>query len=300
MSEKVLRASDYPSLTYSKIRDYVSLTKPRLLYSVLFSTALGFVLPQDNLITFLPLVYLLLGTAFTGGGAHALNQWMETIPDSKMSRTKCRALPMGRVSRNEALIFGIITVILGITTLWLALNILTAAIGCLTLVSYIFVYTPLKQRTIANTWFGGITGALPPVMGWTAACNELNWEVIPIFALLYFWQLPHFFAIAWMYRQDYERSGFKMLSVVDHSGQRTAVQMLLNVFLLIISSISIYVIGQGSLLYLISSFFLGLWFLLEIFYFWIERSIVNSRKVFQTSIIYLLVLINILIFEQFF
>ena len=180
------------------------------------------------------------------------------------------------------------------------MNILTAAIGCLTLVSYIFVYTPLKQRTIANTWFGGITGALPPVMGWTAACNELNWEVIPIFALLYFWQLPHFFAIAWMYRQDYERSGFKMLSVVDHSGQRTAVQMLLNVFLLIVSSISIYVIGQGSLLYLISSFFLGLWFLLEIFYFWIERSIANSRKVIQTSIIYLLVLINILIFEQFF
>ncbi len=228
MSEKALSAGDSPYITSSKIRDYITLTKPRLLYSVLFSAVLGFVLPQNSAINVIPLFYLLLGTGLTGGGAHALNQWMEQVPDSKMNRTKGRPLPMGRLSRNEALLFGVIISITGITTLWLTLNALTATLGLITLISYILVYTPLKQKTIANTWFGGITGALPPVMGWTAARGQLDWEVVPIFALLYFWQLPHFFAIAWMYRDDYKKSGFKMLSLVDQTGKRTAIQMLLN------------------------------------------------------------------------
>jgi protoheme IX farnesyltransferase len=209
MSEKTLGAGVFPSITLSKIKDFITLTKPRLLSSVLFSTVLGYVLPQNSVITVLPLLYLLSGTALTGGGAHVLNQWMEQVPDSKMSRTKSRPLPMGRLSRNEALIFGVIISITGIMILWLTLNALTAALGLLTVISYILIYTPLKQKTIANTWFGGITGALPPVMGWTAARGQLDWEVLPIFALLYFWQLPHFFAIAWMYREDYQRGGLQ-------------------------------------------------------------------------------------------
>lgn len=168
-----------------------------------------------------------------------LNQWMEQVPDSKMSRTKSRPLPMGRLSRNEALIFGVIISITGIMILWLTLNALTAALGLLTVISYILIYTPLKQKTIANTWFGGITGALPPVMGWTAARGQLDWEVLPIFALLYFWQLPHFFAIAWMYREDYQRGGFRMLSLADKTGKRTAAHMLLNTALLFVASLSV-------------------------------------------------------------
>ena len=299
MSEKSLGVNIFPSFAVRKIRDYITLTKPRLLSSVLFSTVLGFVLPEDSVITVLPLLYLLLGTALTGAGAHVLNQWMEKVPDSKMSRTKNRPLPMGRLSGNEALLFGIIISIAGITTLWLTLNVLTAALGLLTLISYILVYTPLKQRTIANTWVGGITGALPPVMGWTAARGQLDWEVLPIFALLYFWQLPHFFAIAWMYRDDYQRGGFRMLSLDDQTGRRTAVQMLYNTGLLFIASLAVYMIGQGSLLYLTGAILLGLVFFAVITLFFRKSSVENARKVFLASIIYLPVLSTILVLERF-
>ena len=300
MSEKALGVNIFPSFTISKIRDYIALTKPRLLASVLFSTVLGFILPQDSLITLKPLIYLFSGTALTGAGAHVLNQWMEKVTDSKMSRTKNRPLPMERLSENEALLFGIIISMAGIVILWLTLNTLTAIIGLLTLISYILVYTPLKQKTIANTWFGGITGALPPVIGWTAARNQLDWEVLPIFALLYFWQLPHFFAIAWMYRDDYQKGGFRMLSMADQTGRRTSMQMLYNTGLLIMASLVIYILGQGSIIYLTGAIFLGLGFFAVITLFFRESSVKNARKVFLSSIIYLPVLSTILIFERFF
>ena len=159
---------------------------------------------------------------------------------------------------------------------------------------------PLKQKTISNTWFGGITGALPPVMGWTAARGQLDWEVVPIFALLYFWQLPHFFAIAWMYRDDYKKSGFKMLSLADQTGKRTAIQMLLNAILMIASSLAVFMIGQGGLFYLTGAILLGLVYIRVISLFFSESSIENARKVFLSSIIYLPVLITIIILEQFF
>ena len=299
MNEKTIVANIYPSLNISKIRDYISLTKPRLLSSVLFSTVVGYILPVDSSGSVFPLLYLLLGTAMVGAGAHTLNQWMELVPDSKMNRTKNRPLPMGSLSRNGALVFGIVISITGTTTLWLSLNALTAALGLLTLFSYILVYTPLKKITIANTWFGGITGALPPVMGWTAAKGTLDWEVLPIFALLYFWQLPHFFAIAWIYRDDYRRSGFKMLSLEDPTGKRTSVQMVFYGGLLFISSTAIFIIGQGSIVYLLSAVILGLGLLAIIYLFFLESSVENARKVFLASIIYLPVLNSIIILDQY-
>ena len=299
MNDKTIVANIYPSLNISKIRDYISLTKPRLLSSVLFSTVVGYILPVDSSGSVFPLLYLLLGTAMVGAGAHTLNQWMELVPDSKMNRTKNRPLPMGSLSRNGALVFGIINSITGITTLWLSLNALTAALGLLTLLSYILVYTPLKKRTIANTWFGGITGALPPVMGWTAAKGTLDWEVLPIFALLYFWQLPHFFAIAWIYRDDYRRSGFKMLSLEDPTGKKTSVQMVFYGGLLFISSTAIFIIGQGSIVYQLSAVILGLGLLAVIYLFFRESSVENARKVFLASIIYLPVLSSIIILDRY-
>ena len=233
-----------------------------------------------------------------GAGANTLNQWQEQIPDSKMRRTKNRPLPTGKLSGNEALAFGIIISVAGFTTLWLSLNILTAALGLLTLFSYILIYTPLKQKSVSNTWFGGITGALPPVMGWTAARGTLDWEVLPIFALLYFWQLPHFFAIAWMYRDDYRRGGFKMLSLEDPTGKKTSVQMLFYGGLLFISSIAIFIIGQLSLVYLVSAVILGLGFLAVISLFFQKSSNENARKVFLASIIYLPVLSSVIILDR--
>ena len=299
MREKTILADIYPSFTSSKIRNYISLTKPRLLSSVIFSAALGYILPLDSVLSVSSLLYLLLGTALLGGGAHSLNQWQEQVPDSKMNRTRNRPLPMGKLSRNEAFGFGIIISLAGIATLWFGINSITSALGILTLLSYAIVYTQLKQKTVANTWFGGITGALPPVMGWAAARGQLDWEVLPIFALLYFWQLPHFFAIAWMYRDDYRRGGFKMLSLEDQTGKKTGVQMLLNGGMLFIASLAIFMIGQGSLVYLAGASLLGLGFMVVITSFCFTSNFNNARKVFLASIIYLPVLGTILILERF-
>jgi protoheme IX farnesyltransferase len=300
MSEKAIRNRAYPGYFSSKLENYISLSKPRLLASVVLSAFLGFVLPMTLSNTVLQLIYLLFGTALMGGGANALNQWMEQVPDSIMNRTKNRVLPMGKLSEKEAMIFGIVISAAGFFVLWFGNNPLTAGLGLLTLLTYILVYTPLKQKTVINTWYGGITGALPPVMGWTAARGQLEWEVLPIFALLYFWQLPHFFAIAWMYRDDYKRGGFKMLSHYDQTGKKTAVQMLINCGMLYAASLAVFYVNQGSMVYLAGASALGLVFFAVIAGFYKESTVGNARKVFLASIIYLPLLIGILVLDQFF
>jgi protoheme IX farnesyltransferase len=300
MNEKVIRSRAYPDYFSSKLENYLSLSKPRLLATVVLSALLGFVLPMGLSSTIFPLLLLLFGTALMGAGANTLNQCMEIGPDSRMYRTKNRALPMGKLSEKEAIIFGILISALGFFVLWFGLNFLTAVLGLLTLLSYIMVYTPLKQKTATNTWLGGITGALPPVMGWVAARGHLEWEVLPIFALLYFWQLPHFFAIAWMYRDDYKRGGFKMLSHYDKTGKRTAMQMLINCGMLYAASLAVFVVNKGSIFYLAGASALMLVFFGVIVLFHKERSVENARKVFLASIIYLPLLIGILVLDQFF
>ena len=300
MSEKAIRSRAYPGYFSSRLENYISLSKPRLLASVVLSAFLGFVLPMTLSNTVLQLIYLLFGTALMGGGANALNQWLEQVPDSIMNRTKNRVLPMGKLSEKEAMIFGIVISAVGFFVLWFGNNPLTAGLGLLTLLSYTLVYTPLKQKTVTNTWYGGITGALPPVMGWTAARGQLEWEVLPIFALLYFWQLPHFFAIAWMHRDDYKRGGFKMLSHYDQTGKKTAVQMLINCGMLYAASLAVFYVNQGSMVYLVGASALGLVFFAVIAVFYKESTVENARKVFLASIIYLPLLIGILVLDQFF
>ena len=300
MSEKAIRSRAYPDYFSSKLEHYLSLSKPRLLATVVLSALLGFVLPMGLSNTIPQLLFLLFGTALMGAGANTLNQFMEIGPDSRMYRTKNRALPMGKLSEREAMIFGILISVSGFFVLCFGLNFLTAVLGLLTLLSYIMVYTPLKQKTATNTWLGGITGALPPVMGWVAARGQLEWEVLPIFALLYFWQLPHFFAIAWMYRDDYKRGGFKMLSHYDKTGKRTAMQMLINCGMLYAASLAVFVVNEGSIFYLAGASALILVFFGVLVLFHKERSLENARKVFLASIIYLPLLIGILVLDQFF
>ena len=299
MRDKAIVANIFPSFSNSKIRNFISLTKPRLLSSVIFSAVLGYILPLDSIFSVSSLLSLILGTTLLGGGANALNQWQERVPDSKMNRTQNRPLPMGKISSSEALAFGILISFAGVIILWLGLNILTSVLGIVTLLSYTLVYTPLKQKTVANTWFGGITGALPPVMGWVAASGQLDVGVLPIFSLLYFWQLPHFFAIAWMHKKDYERGGFRMITLDDHTGKKTGLQMLINGSMLFFASIGIYIIGQGKQLYLAGSSILGVSFIAVIILFCFSRSTKNARNVFLASIIYLPVLGTILILERF-
>ena len=299
MSEKAIRSRAYPYYFSSKIENYISLTKPRLLATVVLSTLLGFILPMSPSNTFLQLLFLIFGTALMGAGANTINQCMEIIPDSKMNRTKNRALPMGKLSEQEAMVFGILVSMLGFFVLWFGLNSLTAGLGLLTLISYTMVYTPLKQKTITNTWFGGITGALPPVMGWAASKGQLEWEVLPIFALLYFWQLPHFFAIAWMYREDYKRGGFKMLSHYDQTGKKTSLQMLINCGMLCAASLAVFVFNQSSMVYLVGASILGVVFFFVIALFHKESTSDNARKVFLASIIYLPFMVGILVIDHF-
>jgi len=300
MSEKAIRSRAYPNYFSSRLENYISLSKPRLLASVVLSAFLGFILPMSLSNTFLQLVFLMIGTALMGAGANALNQWMEIVPDSSMNRTKNRALPMGKLSEKEAVIFGVVISAAGFFVLWFCNNPLTAGLGLLTLLTYLLVYTPLKQKTVFNTWYGGITGALPPLMGWAAARGQLEWEVLPIFSLLYFWQLPHFFAIAWMYRNDYKRGGFKMLSHYDRTGQKTAVQMLINCGMLFAASLAVFIVNHGSIIYLAGASALGLVFFAVIAGFYKESTVENARKVFLASIIYLPLLIGILVLDQFF
>ncbi|MEE3122161.1 MAG: heme o synthase [SAR324 cluster bacterium] len=284
---------------FAKILDYLVLTKPGLLLTVLMTCFTGYVLPVGAEIS-QNLLHLILGTTLTGAGAHTLNQWAERFQDAQMQRTRSRPLPLGRLRSSEALSFGLQLSLAGLIYLAFFVNQLTFMLGLLTLFLYVGVYTPLKRRTALNTWIGAICGALPPLMGWAAQQGTLQMESLPIFAWLYFWQLPHFLAIGWYCREDYRNAGFRMLSYRDIAGQRTSFQMQLHGVLLLLTSLLVWHFNQAGIFFLAGSVFLGLIFLLGIRKF--QQSIAEdqARKVFIQSIIYLPMMMCILLMERLF
>src|SRR6266702_1801030 len=203
---------------------YADLFKARLTLLVLLTTMVGFYIGFRGPVNYLLMFSTLLGTALVAGGASALNQLLEREYDAKMLRTQDRPLPSGRLQPFTVLIVGCLSAVIGLVYLAFTVNLTTCALGAFSLLSYLFIYTPLKRITWLNTAVGAVPGALPPLMGWTAARGELTAEGWPLFALLAFWQLPHFLAIAWIYRDEYARAGFKMLPGVDPSGGRTGRQ----------------------------------------------------------------------------
>src|SRR5437899_4752751 len=203
---------------------YADLAKARLTFLVLLTAVVGFYLGCRGPVDYLKMFHLLFGTALVAGGASALNQLLERDYDSRMRRTQNRPLPSGRLQPQTVLIVGGMGTAIGLIYLAVTVNLLTSLLGAATWATYLFVYTPLKRVTWLNTAIGAIPGALPPLMGWTAARNELSIQGWTLFAILAFWQLPHFLAIAWMYREDYARAGFKMLPVIDPDGHRTGRQ----------------------------------------------------------------------------
>src|ERR1017187_1500244 len=216
------------TLDKSRAAVFADLVKARLTALVLLTTFVGFYLGETSGVNYLMMFHTLLGTALVASGAAALNQLLEREYDAKMRRTASRPLPSGRLQPTTVMLFGGICSVVGLIYLALLVNLLTCVVGAVTLVSYLFIYTPLKRVTWANTLVGAIPGALPPLMGWTAARNDLGNEGWALFAILFFWQLPHFFAIAWMYRDDYARAGFIMLPNVDADGSRTGQQAVVN------------------------------------------------------------------------
>ena len=213
------------------------MVKARLTTLVLLTTFVGFYMGGRGAMNFALMFHALAGTALVAAGAAALNQLLEREYDAKMRRTQNRPLPSGRLEPATVMIFGGVCATAGLLYLALAVNLLTSVIGAVTLVSYLFIYTPLKRVTWLNTAVGAVPGALPPVMGWTAARGELSGEGWALFAILAFWQMPHFFSIAWIYRDEYAKAGFKMLPVVDPDGCRTGQQAVSHALALLFVSL---------------------------------------------------------------
>lgn len=282
----------------SRFLDYLSLTKPELTFLSVVTALTGYYLGADGSLQASLLLHTLFGTALTGGGAGALNQYIEREYDGMMKRTENRPVPSGRVHAYEALLFGMILSILGIADLTLYTNALTGFLASATLVSYIFLYTPLKRITPLSTIVGALPGALPPVMGWTAARNEITAEALVLFALLFVWQIPHFLSLAWMYKRDYARAGYRLLTVVEPEGNMAARQTLAYSALLVPLVIVPWSMGMFGPLYLSLALLLSLAFLALSVHLVRVRSNVAARLVFIGSLVYLPVLMAVMVIDR--
>ena len=286
-------------LERQRVLDYIALTKPELTFLSVLTALAGFALGSGGSMNPLGLIHILIGTALVGGGAGALNQFIERGYDAMMKRTENRPLPSGRLNPAEALIFGIAISAVGIAEMTLFLNPLTGILAGMTLLMYLFLYTPLKRITPVSTLVGAIPGAIPPVMGWTAARNELSPGAAVLFGILFFWQMPHFLSLAWMYRKDYARAGYRMLTVVDRSGKITGWNVVIYSVLLLATSLAPTVLGETGLLYGIPAFLLGAAFLMMSWRFLRERSTVSARQLFIGSLLYLPTLVAAMVITRF-
>jgi protoheme IX farnesyltransferase len=277
-----------------RVLDYLELSKSRIVLMVLVTTAAGFLAasrPFDGLL----LLHTLVGTALVAAGTNALNQYVEREHDGRMRRTQRRPLPAQRLSPRSALVFSTAVAILGTIYLTVAVNTLTALLGAFTLTSYIFVYTPLKRVSTACTIIGAIPGAIPPLMGWTAATGALSAGGWIVFAILFFWQLPHFMAISWIYREDYGRAGFVMTSVADERGISTARQAIFFSLALLAVSVLPSFIGMTGTAYLLGAALAGAVLLAASIAFFFERTNRTAKRLFMTSNLYLVVMMVLLV-----
>ena len=280
------------------IRDLVELVKARLTLLVLVTTAVGFYLGAEGPVNFAALLHTVFGTAAAAAGAAALNQWWEYNLDALMQRTRSRPVPSGRMRPRDAFILGSALSIFGVAYLAFVSNALSAALAAITIIIYIFAYTPLKRVSTFNTALGAVPGALPPMIGWAAARGTLNAGAWMLFAILFFWQLPHFFAIAWMYRDDYARAGFQMISSDDRTGERSASQSVFFCMLLFIVAGLPAFLGIATVFYLLAELILGAVFVAVAMRFLKTRARADARRLFITSIIYLPLLLGALVLSK--
>lgn len=267
--------------------DYVELTKPKIATLVLVTVAVaafvaGWGPPSGWL-----LLHVLLGTALVAASASALNQWLERDTDALMVRTADRPLPAGRLTGGQVLAFGFVTIVLGTVYLAASVSLLTAALGLLTWAMYVVVYTPLKRRTAANTAVGAVAGALPVLMGWTAVGAPLDLRAWSLFLIVFLWQFPHFMAIAWIYRRDYDGAGLKMLSTVDPSGVRAGRQAILAALVLVPVSMVPCLSQPGGGIFVVWALLLGMGQLACAFWFSVQKSDASARRLLMASLLYL-------------
>ena len=277
---------------------FSDLVKARLTTLVLLTTAVGFYVGWRGGMNWLLLFNTLAGTALIAAGASALNQLLERDYDAKMLRTQGRPLPAGHLQPATVAIFGGVSSVAGMIYLALTVNLLTSVLGAVTLISYVFIYTPLKRVTWLNTAIGAIPGALPPLMGWAAARNDLSGEGWALFAILAFWQLPHFFAIAWIYRDEYAKAGFVMLPNVDSEGKQTGQQSVSNALALLIVSLCPFLFKMTGTVYLAGALLLGVGFLFYAIQFSRQLTLSRARQLFLASIVYLPLLLALMVFDK--
>jgi protoheme IX farnesyltransferase len=280
------------------VSDFAELVKARLTLLVLLTTAVGYYLAAAHPIDPLRLFHVVFGTALAAAGAAALNQWWERRLDALMHRTMTRPIPAGRMLARDALILGCLLSLAGVGYLAVLCNALSAALAAATIIIYIFAYTPLKRVSTFNTLVGAIPGALPPMVGWAAASGRLEPGAWSLFAILFCWQLPHFFAIAWMYREDYARAGFEMISKDDNTGSRSASQSVLFCILLLFISGAPAFLKVVNYHYLTVELILNGLFIIAAMRFLRTQQQIDARRLFLTSIIYLPLLLAALVFTK--
>jgi protoheme IX farnesyltransferase len=275
------------ALDRSRFADYLTLVKPELTFLSVITALGGFLFGAPEPVPALLLLHTLVGVGLVGGGAGALNQYLERKYDALMRRTENRPLPSGRLAPREVLFFGSSCSLLGILHLATFVNLLTGALAAVTVVTYLFLYTPLKRITPMATIIGGIPGALPPAMGWTAVRNSVSTEAAVLFAVLFFWQIPHFLSLAWMYRRDYARAGYRILTVLDADGSITGRHILAYCIGLIPTTLLPAVFGYVGLAYAVAAVILGVIFLISAVQFFRSRTNLQARRVFTASLVYL-------------
>jgi protoheme IX farnesyltransferase len=286
-------------MTFS-FHSYLNLTKPGIVRMVGVTAAFSFLLaaPDVEGVGIMKLIASLLGIMGAAAGSAVLNNVMERDLDARMERTRNREIPAGRILPEHAMGFGLLLSIGSVIWLVLTVNLLTAFLVLATAFLYVVVYTPLKTRTWLNTTIGAIPGAMPTLCGWAAAMNNLDFGAWVMFAILFAWQHPHFYAIAWIYRKDYEKAGYKMLSVVDKSGSRLFLQILLfSLFLLAVSLLPTFMEISGWL-YFAGALILGLYVMIAGFQFVARPTVRDARRLLMSTIIYLPVLLVVILADQ--
>lgn len=280
------------------MRDYLALTKPRITWLILMSTGIGYFFGHTGAVDLLRLIHTLIATGLLASGTATLNQWYEREADARMRRTGDRPIPSGRIPALNAFLFGLALIILGELEMAVAVNGLTAWLGFFTVASYLCLYTPLKQKTWWSTTVGAFPGAMPPLIGFAAARGVLTIEAWILFAIIFLWQFPHFYAIAWMYRDDYARAGIRMLPVVEPDGVSTSRQILGFALLLIPISLLPSFLSMTGHWYLAAALVLGGLFLRAAAVCARERTTLTARGVLKASVVYLPLLYLALVLDS--
>jgi protoheme IX farnesyltransferase len=282
----------------AKVVAYIELTKPRIAFMLVLTSAAAFYVASGTRFDLALFVNAMIGIALLAFGVATLNQYIERDTDALMERTAERPLPSGRISASEALVFGGLQCLVSEVYLYFLVNPLTAGLGLVVIIGYVLLYTPLKIRTSASTAIGAIPGAMPPLMGWTAAANEVSIGAWALFAMLFLWQFPHFLAIAWIYRDQYAKARILMLPVVDPSGRITGRQIILFAIMLVPVSLAPFFLGFAGLVFLVGATLLGFWFLFESVRAGRAGTVERARRLMFASVLYLPLILALLVLDR--